>query len=252
MYRSRSRGAVVKRGKPHPEQGQISPVDPISVGASNGPFDKSRQRGFTGWVGCLSLLAIKGLDKWSSTPACWQDVQDPAYGFQIGKWGAGETWHPANFFMSLQFFFNRKGLVVRGLLAISWLLQFYHAWLQLHGLPVSPFAEALFWIYLGQSLTITAISYIPWNRSTDRGHGIENHFSKTLIPLAYMMMVASLVVSVWPNAWPLLLFVVIAQLPILGVDVLMLAFHFQDKDSMPASYFARNLHLLVQNSPILK
>lgn len=222
------------------------------MGTVGGPPDKSWKHDFTGWVGCLSLLVIKGPDKWSSTPACWQDVQDPAYGFQIGKWGAGETWHPANFFMSLQFFFNRKGLVVRSFLAVSWLLQLYHAWLQLHGLPISPFSEVLFWIYLGQSLAITTISYIPWNRSTDRGYGIENHFSKTLIPLAYMMIVVSLVVSVWPNAWHLLLFVVIAQLPILGVDVLMLAFHFQDKDSMPASYFARNLHLSAPDDLILK
>ena len=86
--------------------------------------------------------------------------------------------------MSLKFFFNRKGFVVIFLSILGWLSSFYHLYGYLFDQTQN---RILFLIWFGAATLILGICFYPWYPKKDRGHGIELHFEKTVVPVAYIM-----------------------------------------------------------------
>ena len=145
--------------------------------------------------------------------------------------------------MSLKLFFNRKGKIVLSLTVIGWTGNFLH----LIALPWQwndrgTLTDLFFLLYLFLAFLITAIRFKPWYQKEDRGAGIEEHFEKTLVPIAYILVFTNLIYHYWQASWPFLLFISLIFLIILSVNAILLYFHNRDKDQTPPSYFARNLY----------
>ncbi len=142
--------------------------------------------------------------------------------------------------MSLKFFFDGRGFVVRGLNALGWLLTIYNVWTVVH-FPRGLVTQGSFYSFVSLAFLVALINFYPWYGHKDRGHGIENHFSKTLIPLGYILVVANLVFFLWNQAWPFLIFCSLLLVVILAVNIILIIYHFQDKDLTPPSYFIRRM-----------
>lgn len=144
--------------------------------------------------------------------------------------------------MSLKFFFNRKGGVVLGLNAVGWALNIW----SLCRLPQEwsvrgGYTGISFLVYLFLCLLITMIRFIPWYGSDHRGHGIELHFEKTLVPLGYLMLATNAVYLSIKVSWPLITFFILLLLSIQAVNGILIYFHFRDKDPEPPSFLTRSL-----------
>lgn len=145
--------------------------------------------------------------------------------------------------MSLKFFFNRKGFVVLGLNVGGWLLVCYHLYhLQDEWIIRGPLTSILYIVFVFLCLLINFFRFKPWYSKKDRGYGIEEHFEKTLVPTAYILVCFNLLYFVWDKAWPILLFAVLLFIIILHVNFILIYFHYKDRDSTPPSYFVRSLH----------
>jgi len=150
--------------------------------------------------------------------------------------------------MSLKLFFNRKGKVVVSLTITAWLGYALQIWMLRPVLsgnwePHGRFTTIAFLIHLGLAALLTLIRFWPWYKASDRGAGIEEHFEKTMVPVAYILVVTNVLFLIWNNCWPFLLFTHLVFTVILVVNMILLRFHFMDKDTIPPSYFQRNLHL---------
>lgn len=144
--------------------------------------------------------------------------------------------------MSLKFFFNRKGRVVLGMTLLGWVLTLWNLFYSktVHG----PFTRTIFYLYVGLALLVTLIRFIPWYAKKDRGAGIEEHFEKTLVPVAYILVLIGLIYPLWANSWPIILFMSLFFGLIVYASSILIFFHFQDKDPIAPSFFSRNLYLL--------
>ncbi len=146
--------------------------------------------------------------------------------------------------MSLKFFFNRKGSVVLSLTILGWILNLW-ALICLPGEMIlrGKLTTCLFILYLCLCFLVTFIRFYPWYPTKDRGAALEEHFEKTLVPTAYIMVVVHLFWFLTLKPWPFLIFVCLLFLPILAVNAILLTFHFQDQDPTPPAYFSRSLYL---------
>lgn len=142
--------------------------------------------------------------------------------------------------MSLKFFFNRKGAVVISLGILGWISGLYHLYTYLFHQTHN---QILFFIWFGAATLILVIRFYPWYPKKDRGHGIELHFEKTLVPVTYMMVLTNILLCFNILVVPFLVFGIFLCFLILGVNAILLTFYFKDQDSIPPSYFVRNLHL---------
>lgn len=94
--------------------------------------------------------------------------------------------------MSLKFFFDRNGRVVLFLLVLGWVSNLAHLYFLIQHWQERPrFTAILFLIYMMGALGVSLFHFIPWYRASDRGFGIEEHFAKCAVPLAYTMVIAS-------------------------------------------------------------
>lgn len=137
--------------------------------------------------------------------------------------------------MSLKFFFNRRGAVVWGLLVSGWVF------LILNLLKIetqSPTSHFFLWLLVGQAFLITSTRFFPWYAKADRGYGIEEHFEKTMVPLAYILSLGGIVFWAVPN-WGILVFSNVLLIPIWVVNFILIHFHYRDHDQTPPSFFVR-------------
>ena len=146
--------------------------------------------------------------------------------------------------MSLKFFFNRKGPVVLSLLFIGWVANIWHLIRLSQEWSVRGTVTGVsFLIYLFLASCLTFIRFYPWYKKSDRGAGIEEHFAKTLVPIAYLLPLTAILYTFWLSCSPVLLFSSVVFTVILSVNLLLLRFHFQDTDPLTPGYFSRNLYL---------
>lgn len=146
--------------------------------------------------------------------------------------------------MSLKFFFARNGAVVLGLFGLGWILNLYglsrlHAEWAARG----AFTGTSYLIFIGCALLITLTRFIPWYGPQDRGFGIEEHFAKTLVPVAYILVIANCVHRAALESGVALLVFSAMLLVIQSVNFILIYFHRQDKDPTAPSHFSRQEHL---------
>lgn len=145
--------------------------------------------------------------------------------------------------MTLKFFFYHRGRVVRGLLLFTWLLNFWRMFsFSQEWVARGALTSWLFFIFLVLVSILMVVRFIPWNPAADRGFGVEDHFSKTMIAVAYMQLVMHVVYSIFDRPWPFLLFCIFLLGLIHMVNFILLYFHFRDPDPTPAAYFSRQTH----------
>ena len=145
--------------------------------------------------------------------------------------------------MSLKFFFNRRGFVVYTLTILGWLLAGKNSYFMITNWSSQNF-KILFWLFtfLFLSLLFTLIRFISWNKSHNKGHGIEEHFEKILVPLAYILVVIHGTYFLGSKWWIFLMVGSLLLLPILYVNFILIYFHLKDKDKTPPGYFSRSLY----------
>lgn len=150
---------------------------------------------------------------------------------------------PLFIIMSLKFFFNRNGRVVWLLTFLGWGLSLWNGlqlkfqW-ELRG-EATDFSFLFFVFFY---LLILGFRFIPWYKKEDRGYGIEEHFFKSMVPAAYILVVTNGVYIFWAQSWPFLLFSVFLLSILLLVNFILIYFHFRDHDLTPPAYFARSLN----------
>lgn len=132
--------------------------------------------------------------------------------------------------MSLKFFFDRNGIVVKSLFVIGWLATICHLYYS---------SGAALAVFAGLCFFVTLIRFIPWYSRADRGFGIEEHFQKTLVPTSYIMTATNIVFFFWKNCGPFLVFASLLITVILCINFILIYFHFKDKDPTPPSLFSR-------------
>jgi hypothetical protein len=139
---------------------------------------------------------------------------------------------------SLKLFFNRKGWVVKGLLIVGWVLILLQTlklpteWDSRGGLTSICF---LMFVILGAFITI--LRFIPWYSGDSRGLGIEEHFEKNLVPIAYLLPIAFGLLRFFDSPWGFFIFVDFFFLVVLAVNATLIYYHFIDTDSAPVSLF---------------
>lgn len=152
------------------------------------------------------------------------------------------------FNMSLKFFFNRKGKMVMSITALACMGYGWHLWQLVNDLRAGSWGthgqltSISFLIHVFLALLITGIRFFPWYTKEHRGAGIEEHFEKTLVPVAYIMLITAILYYLWDKAWPFLLVTHFFFSIILLANFVLIYLHFKDKDTTPPSYFARNLY----------
>ncbi len=87
--------------------------------------------------------------------------------------------------------------------------------------------------------SLTAQRFIPWYAAEDRGQGIEEHFQKNLVPVAYLLVIINGLMFVWSKPWPLLILATLFFLAMQIVNFILIYFHKKDTDLTPPSYFSR-------------
>ncbi|MBX7147888.1 hypothetical protein K1X76_02280 [bacterium] len=146
--------------------------------------------------------------------------------------------------MSLKFFFNRHGNIVRILSALGVFLFAYNLYhLKNEWAARGHLTVISYLVMLVLAIGIYFCNYFPWYSKSDRGWGIEEHFEKTIVPTGYILVLTNLAYCVWLNPWPLLWAVIFMFALILSVNFILIYFHFKDKSSDPPSLFVRNFHL---------
>lgn len=133
--------------------------------------------------------------------------------------------------------------MVRSLFTLGWLFTAYHLY-RLSGEWASRGALTgiSFLVFCAFSLVATAVRLIPWYKKQDRGHGIEEHFAKTWVPVAYLLPITNLVYFFVEKSWPFLLLVSFMLLTIQTVNCILIYFHRRDPDLTAPSFFSRQPH----------
>lgn len=142
--------------------------------------------------------------------------------------------------MSLKFFFNRSGWVVLGLTGLGWALGVCQVARLLVNDVIWPQKTAIIYgLFMAQCLLITVIRFWPWYPRADRGHGIEEHFQKNLVPVAYLMVLVNMVPFVWQDPSPLFILLALCLLPFHYVNFILIYFHLIDKTPEPPAFLSR-------------
>lgn len=157
--------------------------------------------------------------------------------------GARSSKNLAPFFMSLRFFFNRRGGIVLSLVWIGWVSTAAH----LSPLYFAPHergavTKGLYTFFAILLFIRSFFRFFPWYDREHRGHGIEEQFEKAMVPTAYVTVVTNLVFWLWDRAWPFLVFTSLLMMIVVFVDFIMLYFHLKDHEKQPPGYFARVLY----------
>ncbi len=144
--------------------------------------------------------------------------------------------------MDLKFFFNRKGVFVRSIIVVGWLGTLVQMWqIYSEGRLVSMTTRVIYDLYVLLCFLLTLPRLVPWYQKADRGHGIEEHFERTLVPLGYMMAVTVVVFFFWSTPWAYLLFVIPIISAILMVHGILIYFHLKDGTTTRPSFLVRSL-----------
>lgn len=143
--------------------------------------------------------------------------------------------------LMLRFFFNRLSPVVLlvEILGVIGLIGFLGSktwWVEWR-----TFARIGFGLFIILWLAVRFFGTVKWypresGLTQARYLGIETHFSKMLVPNAYIIFITAL--WLWLGGWPV--FMWIANMPLLlfvTVNTILLSFHYQDKDTTPANYY---------------
>lgn len=143
-------------------------------------------------------------------------------------------------FFSLKFFFNRQGIVVRRVLLLGWILTVFEIFRLVQGRAVSSKGSLIaYGVFIALALAITLTRLIPWYVAADRGHGIEEHFQKTLVPVAYLLVIVNAFMIAGITPWPLLILGGLFFIAVQSVNGILIYLHKRDKDTTPPSFFSR-------------
>lgn len=145
----------------------------------------------------------------------------------------------------LKFFFGRHSYFVRGVELAAILLALWVTY-QGKGAPAHKLATRLYWILMGQYLFVLGCTLLPWypghrtQYPVRRGElGIEVHFLKSRVPASYILLIGSLLfLAGMPLTATLLANVLF--LPIITVNLILIAFHLRDRDPLPINYYTHN------------
>ncbi|MBN1282633.1 MAG: hypothetical protein JXA24_02525 [Proteobacteria bacterium] len=80
---------------------------------------------------------------------------------------------------------------------------------------------------------------IRWYRDAPRYSGIELQFKKAMVPTGYAMSILGLWLSTAPSVAPLVLLLIVLAV-VAHVNVILIYFHFRDRDPTPVNYFSRS------------
>lgn len=76
-----------------------------------------------------------------------------------------------------------------------------------------------------------------WHRNAPRWSGIEKHFKKALVPTSYIIAILGACLLLFPSALlPAIAAFLLAV--VVHVNVILLYFHFRNKDDTPANYYS--------------
>jgi len=146
--------------------------------------------------------------------------------------------------MSLHFFFNSKGPLVRTLLTLGWTGTLYWLFRFFQGsVPWNSGSQFFFILYIIEISFISFVGFFPWYQPEDRGHGIEDHFSKIMVPIAYILTVSTSLLFLLHQPWLYFLCLQFFFIPIASIHGILIFFHFKDHDPLAPSYFSRSLYL---------
>lgn len=140
--------------------------------------------------------------------------------------------------ISLKLLFNRNGRVVNWLLFFGWGL---HLW-QVLKLPMQWdmrgfLTSCLYLLFVILGLSLVVVRFIPWYAKDSRGLGIEEHFEKTMVPVAYLLWISFLLNSLFASPWFFYALVDVFFLVVQIVNAILLYYHFIDTDQSPPSFF---------------
>ncbi len=109
--------------------------------------------------------------------------------------------------------------------------------------------DALYSLLLLQYAWIRFCYFYPWYPAVKSQDpevpelGIEIHFVKALVPTSYIL-AATALLSLLGLAWPATILANLMMFVVSGVNVILVWFHFHDKDPLPVNFFTRSLILL--------
>lgn len=144
----------------------------------------------------------------------------------------------------LDFFFNRKSPWIKllNLIGLSFSLYFLielKAEYEVRGL----FTVIGYDAFVLLSWVLLIFTLIPFYKKEDRGFGIEEHFQKTLVPVAYMINLIHLSLLFMTRPWFLILFCALFLLVVVGVNIILTSLHLMNDDTYAPAYFSRSLYL---------
>lgn len=93
------------------------------------------------------------------------------------------------------------------------------------------------------ALIILFFALFPWYGIKFFGLGISEHFRNILIPCVYVLLIYVILARNGYQSLPANFVLGALLFVVMGINGILLFYHFKDKDSSPPAYFAANLYL---------
>ncbi len=147
-----------------------------------------------------------------------------------------------------KFLFGRYSRLVRSLelAALVLLGVLVYRWFQRGALQAQDYLLILLWCHYFFVRGCVAYRWYPRVKSADSAVpelGIELHFLKALVPISYILFIATLLYTLGAG-WFSGIFANIIVMPITIVNSILIGFHLRDHAAHPVNFFTRELILL--------
>lgn len=138
--------------------------------------------------------------------------------------------------------FAKHGIVFRLIAVLAWFIWLFHL---LEVVMLGSFRnETIAFLVFGCVATvIEALALYPWYQSSCRGFGIEEHFENVSFLVVYLFFAVNVfrlfdLYSFWLEVILSALFFLL-----LLTDLVLLRYHFRDRDRTPPAFYSKNLFL---------
>lgn len=136
----------------------------------------------------------------------------------------------------IKLFFNRFSKIVL-IMEMAGVLLVSVASVSLFMSGAGGFLKALLVTVLVEYAFIRFCASFRWYEGVPRFWGIELQFKKALVPTSYIMAISGLVILALPNS--VILGIAVFLLAVIAhVNIILLYFHFRDKDLTPVNFYS--------------
>lgn len=143
--------------------------------------------------------------------------------------------------------FSKHGAIFRLTAILAWLFWFFHL---LDVVVVERFQnEIIIFLILGCLATlIEGMALYPWYQRSCKGLGIEEHFENVSFLVVYLFFFVNVLKLFEISSIFLEVFLSVLFFLLLVTDLVLLRYHFRDKDPTPPAFYSKNLFLKGTNS----